>query len=564
MGAAENRSQAEIVKESSGHLRGTILEELSVPKPDFSRQAVQILKFHGIYQQSDRDRRKAGNGYEYSAMVRVGIPGGALTPEQYGALDRMADVAGDGGLRITTRQDIQYHRVGKTNLPELIRTINVNLLTTLAACGDVVRNTTCCPAPLAGVRDELQAYARVLSRKLKPRARAYYEIWMDGEKAVAAQPAGDEEPLYGDAYLPRKFKIGFAPPGDNCIDVYTNDLAFVPVVSDGAIRGFTVLAGGGLGLSPGVKTTHPRLADPICTITPDLLERTAEAAVTIHRDFGNRQNRKFARLKYVLDEWGVGRFRAELEARVGAPLADPQPLYWTNETDHLGWHEHGPDSWFLGLYVPNGRVKDDEKTPLRTCLREIIARYKPSVRLTPQQNILLGGIRERDRAAIEASLRWFGVEMPSRLLPIVRDALACPALPTCGLAITEAERAMPDLLGQIQSALEASSLDREPVVVRVTGCPNGCARPYTAEIGIVGQSVGLYSLYLGASHLGTRLGFAFTDNIRGHEIGLTLLPLFGLFRRERQPGERFGDFCNRIGRDALRAHSEAARAEVGG
>ncbi|HVX66971.1 MAG TPA: NADPH-dependent assimilatory sulfite reductase hemoprotein subunit [Bryobacteraceae bacterium] len=563
MPAAENRSQAEIVKESSAHLRGTIIEELSLPAPNFSKQAVQILKFHGIYQQSDRDNRKAGKGYEYSAMVRVGVPGGALTPEQYLALDRMADEAGDGGLRITTRQDVQYHRVGKTNLAALVQSINRNLLTTLAACGDVVRNTTCCPAPLSGLHDELQAYALALSRRLKPKTRAYYEIWLDGEKAIAAQ-APEEEPLYGTAYLPRKFKIGLAPPGDNCIDLYTNDLGIVPVVRDGVIRAFTLLAGGGMGMSPGVKTTHPRLADPICTVAPELLERAAEAVVTIHRDYGNRENRKLARLKYVLDDWGVARFRTELETRVGAPLADPEPLSWNNECDHLGWQQQGPDAWFLGLHVPSGRVKDVDAAPLRTCLREIIERYRPTVRLTPQQNILLGGIRERDRAAVEESLRSFGVPLPSSLLPLVRDALACPALPTCGLAITEAERALPGLLGQIHAAQEAASIGREALTVRVTGCPNGCARPYTSEIGIVGQSVELYTLYLGASHLGTRMGFAFADNVRAREIGQTLQPVFELYRRERSGGERFGDFCNRVGRDRLREVREAASAEVPG
>ncbi len=561
---ANKPSPAEVVKQNSGHLRGTVVEELALPAPNFSKQTVQILKFHGIYQQSDRDARKLGQGYEYSSMVRVGIPGGVLSPEQYLALDRMADEAGDGGLRITARQDIQYHHVGKTDLPALIQTLNRNLLTTLAACGDVVRNVTCCPAQLPGVRGEMQAYARALSRRLKPKTRAYYEIWLDGEKNAAAEPASDEEPLYGAAYLPRKFKIGLAPPGDNCIDVYTNDLGIVPVLSGGSIAGFTLLAGGGLGMSPGVKTTHPRLASPICTITPDLLESAAEAAVTIHRDYSNRENRKFARLKYVLEDWGVERFRSELEARVGAPLADPQPLHWENEHDHLGWHAQGPDTWFLGLHIPSGRIKDTDDAPLRTALRNIITQYQPGVRLTPQQNILLTGIRGGDRAAIEAALRCFRIQLPARLLPIVRDSLACPALPTCGLAISEAERVLPDLLGQIQASLEAACLPREPVIIRVTGCPNGCARPYTAEIGIVGQSVGLYALYLGASHLGTRLGFVFAENVRTHEIGLALLPVFEKFQRERFSGERFGDFCHRIGRDSLRAVREAATAEVAG
>jgi sulfite reductase (ferredoxin) len=558
MQPASNRSQAEIVKEKSGHLRGTVLEELSLPAPNFTKETVQILKFHGIYQQSDRDRRKAGEGYEYSSMVRVGIPGGVLTPEQYLALDGIASEAGDGSLRITTRQDIQYHYVGKSDLAALIRTLNRNLLTTLAACGDVVRNVTCCPAPIRGVRDALQAHARTIAASLKPKTRAYYEIWLDGEKAASAETAPCEEPLYGASYLPRKFKIAFAPPGDNCLDIYTNDLGLVPVLSGGSITGFTLLAGGGMGMCPGVKATHARLADPICTVPPDLLQRAVEAAVTIHRDYGDRANRKLARLKYILDDWGVERFRSELESRVGTRFADPEPLHWENEHDHLGWHPEGPDTYFLGLHVPSGRIKDDPDARLRTCLREIVAEFKPGVRLTPQQNVLFSGIRERDRADIEAALRRFGIALPGGLPPVFRDSLACPALPTCGLAVTEAERALPDITGQIHASLAANGLDRESVIVRITGCPNGCARPYTAEIGIVGQSVDRYTVYLGASHIGTRLGFAFAENVRTGGIGAALLPVFEMFRRERLPGERFGDFCHRTGCEVLRGAVEVA------
>ncbi|MGE5647599.1 MAG: NADPH-dependent assimilatory sulfite reductase hemoprotein subunit [Acidobacteriota bacterium] len=551
-------SPSEAVKENSRHLRGTIVEELSLPAPNFTKQTVQVLKFHGVYQQSDRDGRRAGQGYEYSQMVRVGIPGGVLTPSQYLALDGIASSVGDGGLRITTRQDIQYHRVGKSDLPAVIRTLNQNLLTTLAACGDVVRNVTCCPAPVPGVRDVMQEHARKLGAMLKPKTRAYYEVWIDGEKAAAAETAPCEEPLYGAAYLPRKFKVGLAPPGDNCIDVYTNDLGVVPVLSAGTIVGFTLLAGGGLGMSPGVKATHPKLADPVCTVAPELLARAVEAAVTIHRDYGNRENRKFARLKYILEDWGVERFRAELESRVGARFDDPEPLCWDNEHDHLGWHPEGPGTYFLGLHVAAGRIKDSADTPLRTALRDLVTQFKPGVRLTPQQNILLTGIRDRDRDAVEAALRCYGIPLPARLLPVVRDSLACPALPTCGLAITEAERALPDILRQVHASLAANRLDRESVVVRITGCPNGCARPYTAEIGIVGTSVDRYAVYLGASHTGTRLGFVFAENVRTKEIGALLAPVFDVYRRERHTGERFGDFCHRAGREALRGVLEVA------
>ncbi|HOL72808.1 MAG TPA: NADPH-dependent assimilatory sulfite reductase hemoprotein subunit [Bryobacteraceae bacterium] len=554
MSTQSERSSVERVKEQSRHLRGAILEELELPTPNFSKETVQILKFHGVYQQTDRDARKAGvTGY--GSMVRVGIPGGVLSPEQYLLLDRLADEVGDGGLRITTRQDAQFHRTRKADLRYLISTLNRNLLTTLAACGDVVRNTTCCPAPHSDpVRAELQRRALALSRRLKPKTRAYYEIWMDGEKAAAAET--EEEPLYGDCYLPRKFKIGFAPPGDNCIDVYSNDVGLVPVCRGETIQAYTLLAGGGLGMSPGAKATHPRLADPICTVPPELLEDAVEACVTIHRDYGNRSNRKFARLKYVLEDWGVERFRKELEARLGTELAPPAKLEWNKGADHLGWQRQDDTCLYLGLHVPSGRIRG----PLRDCLREIVSEFQPGVRFTCHQNVLLTGIPADRRAEIDNLLRRYGASMPSELPPVIQEALACPALPTCGLAITEAERAMPDILADIERTLREVGLDGLPVTVRVTGCPNGCARPYTAEIGIVGQSVDMYALYLGGSHLSLRIGALFTDRVRREEIGAALRSAFVLFRERRNPGERFGDFCHRVGVAALRGAAVEAPA----
>ncbi len=539
MDRTRERSSAERVKEESRHLRGTILEELALETPNFSKETVQILKFHGIYQQSDREARKAGVT-DYSSMVRVGVPGGVLTASQYLVMDCLADEAGDGGLRITTRQDVQFHRAKKADLRHLISTLNRNLLSTLAACGDVVRNVTCCPAPHAGpVRAELQKRALELSRRLKPKTRAYYQIWVDGEKAISAE--SEEEPLYGAQYLPRKFKIGFAPPRDNCIDVYSNDIGIVPVCRGDVIEGFTLLAGGGLGMSPGAKATHPRLADPVCTVPPDLLEQAVEACVAIHRDYGNRNDRKLARLKYVLDDWGAERFRRELESRLGTGLASPAELEWNEGADHLGWQWQDETCFYLGLYVPSGRIRG----ALRECLREIVSTFQPGVRFTAQQNILLTDIPSGRRADIERVLRKFDVRLPSQLLPVVREALACPALPTCGLAITEAERVLPEVLADLERTLGEAGLRELPLAVRITGCPNGCARPYTAEIGIVGQSVNLYSIYLGGSHLGLRLGTVFADRVPRDRIGATLRPIFLMFRERANPGERFGDFCHR-------------------
>jgi sulfite reductase (ferredoxin) len=544
-------SPAEGVKAASRHLRGQIVEELVLERPDFTKETVQILKFHGAYQQGDRDARRAGQAQEIGSMVRVGIPGGALTAAQYLELDRLADEAGDGGLRITTREDIQYHRVRKTNLRALMRALNANLLTTLAACGDVVRNVVACPAPLGDPeRARIQDLAQSLGRTLKPKTRAYYEIWLDGEKAVSAEAvsveaasaetaaAGEDEPLYGSTYLPRKFKIGLAAPGDNCIDAYSNDIGIVP----GRV-GFTLLVGGGMGMSPGVKATHPRLAEPLCAVEPERLQAAIKNIVAIHRDYGNRADRKLARLKYVLEEWGIDRFRAEFESRMGGSVAPPEPLAWASSADHLGWHAQANGSSFVGLAVPSGRLRD----AWRTGLREVVERFRPGIRLTPQQNILLTDVPAEARAEVTRVLAAHGIRPAEELPPVVRDALACVAFPTCGLAITEAERVLPEIVGGIYGALAEIGLGGESVSIRVTGCPNGCARPYTAEIGLVGQSVNLYRIYLGASPMGTRLGTPFADNVPRSEIVARLQPVFTRYAEQRGSGESFGDFCHRVG-----------------
>jgi sulfite reductase (ferredoxin) len=547
----------EQAKIDAHYLRGTLAAELENTESIFSKPATSVLKFHGIYQQDDRDLRKAGTK-QFTAMVRVGVPGGVLTPEQYLALDRLADI-GDGSLRITTRQDIQYHYVPKQRLRELIRGLNENFLSTLAACGDVVRNVVSCPAPIQNdQRSELFPVIKYLSRNLKPKTNAYYDVWVNGEHAATAENQaedGDVEPLYGATYLPRKFKINFTFPGDNTTDVYANDIGVVPHYEDGKLSGFTILAGGGMGQSAGVKASHPRLSDPICFIGPsqeELLE-VAKAIVTIHRDFGNRTNRKLARLKYVLDAWGVEKFKKELEARVGRELAPPKELIWTRANDYLGWHRQGDDVSFVGVRVISGRIKDfDAERRVRTGLRTIVERYRLEVRLTPQQNIYLAGIRDQDRAGVAALLREHGIAEPEALPPVLRHAISCPALPTCGQAITESERIMPEVVAEIQKELDAVGLPEAVVHLRTSGCPNGCSRPYTAEIGIVGASIDMYSLYLGASNLGTRLGALFAQNVKRRDIAPRLRPVLELYKDTRQSGESFGDFCHRLGVEALR------------
>jgi sulfite reductase (ferredoxin) len=561
-------SAAESTKASSQFLRGPLREELSDSADLFSKPATAVLKFHGIYQQDDRDLRKTGIK-QHSAMVRVGVPGGVLTPNQYLAMDRIADEIADGSLRITTRQDIQFHYVPKQDLRTLIQVLNSQYLSTLAACGDVVRNVVSCPAPfVSDERTELGQYVTLLSRSLKPRSQAYYEVWIDGERAVSAEAADETapdvdpwkvEPLYGAVYLPRKFKIGFAYPGDNTTDVYSNDVGIVPHYDDGALRGFTILAGGGLGQSAGVKASHPRLADPVCSVgtDPEELLEVVTAIVTIHRDFGNRTNRKLARLKYVMDEWGVAKFQEELSARLGRTLTPPKPLSWKRANDYLGWHRQGTDVdgdpiWFVGVRVICGRVRDFAGSHhIKTGLRTIIERFRPGVRLTSQQNLYLSGIADRDRNAIDALMREHGIAEPESLPPILRRAMACPALPTCGQAITESERIMPDVVQDIQTEFDAVGLGGQEVHLRTTGCPNGCARPYTAEIGIVGASIDMYTIYLGASPVGTRLGSVFAKNVRRRQIPVLLRPVIQLYANSREDGEAFGNFCHRLGIAAL-------------
>jgi sulfite reductase (ferredoxin) len=380
---------------------------------------------------------------------------------------------------------------------------------------------------------------------LKPRTQAYAEIWLDGERAASLE--NEEEPLYGDAYLPRKFKIGFAYEGENTTDIYSHDLGFVAHFDRGKLAGFTMLAGGGLGQSNGVRASHPRLADPIAFVRPEQVLPAAKAAVSIHRDFGNRENRRLARLKYVIEAWGVEEFRRELEQRLGVELEPPRTLAWHRAEDYLGWHPQGDGRWFCGVRVISGRIRDLAKYRMRTGLREVVERLLPEVRLTVQQNLLLCGIASEDRALVNRLLSASGIVRAASLPPVLRQSMACPALPTCGQAVAESERIWPWIAYEIQKVWDAAGLYGEPLCVRMTGCANGCARPYTAEIGIVGQSAGLYSLYVGGSPLGIRLAELLRHEVRTREIAGVLTPLFAAYAAGRAAGERFGDWAARQG-----------------
>ena len=546
------KSKVELVKEASRYLRGPVDTELENTSDHFQEDSTLVLKFHGIYQQDDRDLRKSrkaqGLGPDYSFMIRVAIPGGALSAEQYLELDALSDRLANATMRVTTRQAIQYHGVRKGGLKPLIQTLNDHLLTTLSACGDVVRNVVACPAPFVNrERAEIMPYALEVSKRLKPKARAYYELWLDGDKAASVEA---EEPLYGETYLPRKFKIAFAFPGDNCVDAYTQDIGIVPVL-DGAgnLEAFTLIVGGGLGQSHTVKETHPRLGDPMTTIQPAQLLEVVEAIVKVQRDHGRRDDRKFSRMKYLVEAWGIDAFREKVSEYVGYVLPHAKALEWASGDDHLGWFEQGDGNLFLGLFIENGRVKDN----IRAGLRTVIERYRMDVRLTPQQNILLVGIAPEDKPGIEALLKQHGIELPSTYQPIVLNAMACPAFPTCGLAITEAERVMPDVIRELGAVLTELGLEDGPVPhVRMTGCPNGCARPYSAEVGLVGRSLNSYAIYLGGSPVGTRLSREYLDNVPRDRVAATLKPILEHYREARAQGEAFGDFCDRVGFESLR------------
>lgn len=550
------KSPVEGFKENSRHLRGTIAEELASGADHFSEANKQLIKFHGSYQQEDRDarknRKKDGVGKHYMFMVRCKIPGGRLTAEQYLAVDDLAGAHANGTLRFTTRQGIQLHGILMGDLKATIAAINECLLSTLGACGDVERNVMACPAPHDhdSVHAELQETATVLAAHLAPRSRGYHEIWLNGQR-VGEQPA-DLEPLYGKTYLPRKFKTGLALPEDNCIDIHAQDLGLLASVENGTIVGYNVLVGGGMGMTHGNANTFPHMAQPICYVPAKAVVGAAEAVVRLFRDHGNRADRKRARIKYLVHDWGVPKFREVLTEYIGGTLALPRPVQVTGFEPHLGWHPQGKGKWYYGISVENGRVKNEGNFRLRAGLRALIERFRPSIRLTPLQDILLCGLDHTARADIERTLDEHGIARPDRVSNVQKFSMACPAVPTCGLAISEAERSLPGIIDQLETQIAQLGLEQEKISVRMTGCPNGCARPYQSDIGLVGRSGDKYTVFVGGNVLGTRLNFPLADLVPSEQIVPLLLPLLKRFKETRLPGETFGDFCHRLGADALR------------
>jgi sulfite reductase (NADPH) hemoprotein beta-component len=540
-------SRNEVIKEANPTLAGTIKQTLLDGAVDrFSEDDSQFLKFHGIYQQDDRDLRKTGKKYLF--MVRGRLPGGVVHPDLYLTFDRLATDYGNNTLRVTSRQGFQFHGVVKTTLGPLMRGINEALATTLAACGDVNRNVMAPPTPSTGpIVERVHEDARLLSRALLPSTKAYHQIWVDGQELNLGNNDKDfVDPLYGKTYLPRKFKTAFAIPPLNDIDIFTNCLGFIAIADGDKLAGYNLIAGGGLGMSHGNAETYPRIADVIGFLTPDRVEAVAKAVLTIHRDFGDRSNRKHARLKYVLEERGGPWFREEVERRVGFKLENPREFKFTKQGDLFGWHKQHDGKLFLGLYVETGRIKDAENYRLKTALRAIVEQFRTEVRLTPSQNVLLTNVEAGSQEAITRILAEHNIPVENQATIIRRASMACPALPTCGLALAESERMLPDLLTRIEGLLGELGLQNQEIIVRSTGCPNGCARPYMAEIGFVGKAPNKYQIYLGGNESSTRLNKLFKENVQNAAIVDELRPVLTRYAKERQDGERFGDWCERV------------------
>jgi sulfite reductase (NADPH) hemoprotein beta-component len=540
-------SRNEVIKEANPTLAGTIKQTLLDPALDrFSEDDGQFLKFHGIYQQDDRDQRKTGKKFMF--MVRGRLPGGVVHPDLYLTFDGLARDCANNTLRITSRQGFQFHGVVKGTLGPLMKGINDALATTLAACGDVNRNVMAPPTPSTSpLVERVHEDARLLSRALLPSTKAYHQIWVDGQELnLGADEKSFVDPLYGKTYLPRKFKTAFAIPPLNDIDIFTNCLGFIAIGEGDKLAGYNLLAGGGLGMSHGNAETFPRIADVIGFFTPERIEAVAKAVLTIHRDFGDRTNRKHARLKYVLEDRGAPWFREEVERRVGFKLEDPRPFKFTKQGDLFGWHKQYDGKLFLGLYVETGRIKDTDTYRLKSALREIVEKFRTEVRLTPSQNLLLTNVQARDQEAITRILAQHNIAVENQATIIRRASMACPALPTCGLALAESERLLPDLLTRIEGLLGELGLQDEEIIIRMTGCPNGCARPFMAEIGFVGKSPNKYQIYLGGNESSTRLNKLFKESVQNAAIIDELRPVLSRFAKERESGERFGDWVERV------------------
>jgi sulfite reductase (NADPH) hemoprotein beta-component len=556
-------SELEHIKAKSRQLRGTIADGLADPVTGaISAADTKLLKFHGSYQQDDRDLREERRRQKleplYAFMLRARLPGGVVTPAQWQVFDRLATDYASSGLRITTRQTFQWHGILKGNLKPTIAAIHQAMASTIAACGDVLRNVVATPLPeQSALHAEAYAWAARLSAELAPQTTAYHELWLDGEKLVG-EP--EPEPLYGQTYLPRKFKIGLAIPPLNDIDVFAQDLGLVAIAEHGRLAGFNLAVGGGMGATHGDPSTYPRLAEVIGFVTPQQLRAAAEQVIAIQRDWGDRSERKHARLKYTLDRRGTAAFVAELERRLGFALQPARDFHFEHNGDRYGWLEGEDGRWHLTLHVESGRLLDRGERRLLSGMRELAGVHTGDFRLTCNQNVIVANVAAADRARIDAIVAAHGLDGYRRQSAIRRHAIACVALPTCGLAMAESERYLPTILDKLEARLEHHGLLDAPILLRLSGCPNGCSRPYLGEIALVGRAPGRYDLRLGADFAGQRLNRTHLENVDEAAILAALDPLFARYAADRAPGEGFGDFLLRSG--ALGAPPRRIPADV--
>ncbi len=549
----------EDIKAASDYLRGTLVEGLADETTgSISEDDNKILKFHGSYQQDDRDLREARRRRKlepaWQFMIRARLAGGVLSPAQWLAFDAIATTWANRSLRITTRQTFQLHGVVKRHLKTTIAAINQALVSTVAACGDVNRNVVSSANPVeSGAHRLALRWAERLSEHLKPRTRAYHEIWLDGTQVAGGEP--DQEPLYGPTYLPRKFKIGIAIPPTNDVDVFAQDLGLIAIIEDGELLGFNIAVGGGMGATHGDASTYPRLASVIGFVPPERLLRTAEAVIEVQRDFGNRQIRKHARLKYTIDHGGLAWFVGELERRLGQPLQASRAYRFDHNGDRYGWLQGDDGRWHLTLRIEAGRIADHPDRPWLSGLREIARIHQGDFRMTCNQNLIIANVPTQDRAEIDRLVRRFALDGYARQSGLRQNSIACVALPTCALAMAESERYLPALLDRLESLLDRHGLTEAPIVFRMSGCPNGCSRPYLGEIALVGRGPGRYDLRLGADFQGQRLNRLFRENIAEDTILDELDLLLQRYAAERRPREYFGDFLLR--QDLLPAATQA-------
>lgn len=542
--------QLEYIKDDSNYLRGTIEQGLADPLTGaISDDDTKLLKFHGSYQQDDRDlrdeRRKQKLEPAYSFIIRVRLPGGTATPEQWIAMDDISNQYGNHTMKLTTRQTFQFHGILKRNLKASMRHINDALLDTIAACGDVNRNTMCNPNPYQSrFHQEMNDYAAAISNHLLPQTNAYHEIWLDGEKVLDSSE--EVEPMYGKTYLPRKFKIGIALPPSNDIDVYSQDIGLIAIVDHDELIGFNVLVGGGMGMTHGNKNTYPQIGRLLGYIPKEEVVDVCEKILTIQRDYGNRVDRKNARFKYTVDRLGLERVKTELNQRLGWEIQEPKAFKFEHNGDCLGWIQ-GEHNWNFTLFIQNGRIKDLEDYKLKTALREIAEVHQGDFRLSPNQNLIIANVSPEHKKDIQDIIERYQLTDGRHYSGLRRNSMACVAFPTCGLAMAESERYLPSLIGKIEDLLDEAGVSEEDITIRMTGCPNGCARPALAEIAFIGKAPGKYNMYLGGGFKGERLNKLYKENIDEQQILASLRPILMDYGKSRLEGEHFGDFVIRSG-----------------